>query len=312
MQLPFTLTSSALAIVLISLTSCGAAPEATSSAPASEPMASPAAELENRAADQALSASAPVPAPKPQLIRNAEISLEVRSVEDSLKATKRIILAQQGDLMGLNDSRPIDDSEPYTISAQIRVPQARLEATLAELGKLGTLKSQSISAEDVSTQLVDMGARLRNLRRSEEALLNLMNRSGTISDILKVSQELNKTREAIEQIDAQLTSLKNQVAYSKIQLTMQSEISSQPNRPAVFTQLQEAWNRSTRSMGDFSIGMMQFLIWLMVYSPYWAGIAAVVIWLRRRKKARRDGLPPTPPSPPAATPPAPTPPTPEV
>lgn len=307
--LPVALAGSALTMVLLTLTSCGAAPTATNSAPDAAPMAAPMAEADlaqNNVSAPAPEAAAKVVAPKPQLIRNADISLEVRSVETAVAAAKRIIQAQQGDIMGLTDSRPIDDAAPYTVGIQIRVPQSRLDATLAELGKLGNIQSQSLSAEDVSNQLVDLGARLRNLRRAEEALLALMNRSGSVSDILKVSQELNKTREQIEQLDAQLTSLKNQVAFSKIQLSIQADLASQPNRPAIGTQLQGAWNTATRSVGDFSIGMVQLLIWLMAYSPYWAGIAAIVIWLRRRRKARRATMPPTVPPMPPAPPTSPT------
>jgi Domain of unknown function (DUF4349) len=228
-----------------------------------------------------------MPAVKPQLIRNGALVVEVKSVEDAIKTATRILKAQQGDLMGLQDSRPSDGNTPYVVEMQIRVPQARLDATIEALGKLGTIQSQSITAEDVSTQLVDLSARLRSLRATETRLQELMQRSGSVRDILVVSQELSKVRETIEQLDAQYTNLRNQVAYSKITLTLQSELAAQTPQQDLGTQLQGAWNGSTRALYGLSVGMMKLLITLLVFSPYWGTILFLVIWWQRRRKARK-------------------------
>lgn len=67
---------------------------------------------------------------------------------------------------------------------------------------MGTVENQMITAEDVSDQLVDVQARLRNLRKSEEMVLKIMERSGSVGDVLKAANELSTIRESIERIDA--------------------------------------------------------------------------------------------------------------
>ena len=272
------------------LTSCSSAPE-----PASAPLPE-----SNQAAETGMTASDSSPSAlqaTPQLIKTAEIKIEVKSIDTTIPRVSAIVKAQQGDILGLNDTKPGDD-RPYTVFMQLRVPQSRLETTLAELAKLGVVQSQALQAEDVANQLVDLAARLRNLKRSETVLLGLMERSGSVADVLKVSQELSAVRQSIEQIDAQLTNLKNQVAFSTVRVTLQAEARSLPPEPNLLTQVGETWASSTRSLRDVSVGLLKLLIWLLVYSPYWGAIAAIILYVQHRRKQSRATPSSTPDSPP--------------
>jgi hypothetical protein len=292
---------------VIVLSSCGSAPSPTSgsqSAPAAPQAASESLlsqdNLPDGAASQAQTKKA-TPAPRPQLIKSAAMTLTVKSAEDSMKLVSDVVKQQQGDLLGFQDRRPTDGSTPYSVNMQIRVPQNNLEPTLIALGKLGTVDSQSLQAEDVSNQLVDFQARLKNLKASETVLQGIMQRSGTVADVLKVSQELSEVRQSIEQIDAQLTNLKNQVAYSTVQLTLREAVANTPPQKSLATELQNTWNRSTRSLAGFSVGLLKFIIWLLVYSPYWLliglGIYFFLKWRRSSRVAQRQpNQPPTSPS----------------
>lgn len=272
----------------------GCAPNATmsesvGSAPAPQNMVSQgaAAPADGAPAD-AVSAEAiatsvsSTPAIAPQLVKTADLLITVDSVEQTLVQITAIARQQQGDVLNLNDQTPIDDYSRHIATVQLRVPQVKLDATLDALANLGTVQQQSLAAEDVSTQLVDLDARLRNLRRTEEMLLDIMKRSGDMSDVLKVAQELNNTRSSIEQIDAQFTALKNRVAYSVINLSVQEAIVATPPQTAVNTQLQNTWEGATHSIGKVTVDLLQLGIWLLVYSPYWLAIAFLVYYIRRR------------------------------
>jgi hypothetical protein len=291
-------------LLLFMLTSCGA-PDATSArgggAPESAaPLASPAMEAppagdlansEQRLDQPPSPPNTPVPSQKPQLIRNGEITVQVKSVDDAIKAVNRILRAQQGDLMNFQDARPVESNSPSIVTMQLRVPQSKLDTTLAEVAQLGTVLDQSLSAEDVSTQLVDLNARLRNLRRSEEALLNILERSGSIGDILKVNQELSKVRETIEQLDAQYKNLRAQVSFSRVSVTLQSELAAQSPQQSFGAELQDAWNGSTRALYDFSVALSKLLIFLLVFSPFWGTLLFLILRSEKIRKARRAQQP---------------------
>ena len=257
-------------------TSCASAPNLPEAALKNETTVSQsAASLAGDTATSKTAETAQVPRSRPQLIKKAAMSLIVDSVDKSVNAVSEIINKQQGDLISLQEQQPTKTNARHTASIQLRVPQNLLQPTLDELAKLGTVQSRNISAEDVGDRLVDIQARLTNLRKTEVNLQKIMDRAGSVRDVLSVAQELSQVRQSIEQIDAQLKNLTNQVAYSTITLKLEAAVSSNGTQRALTSQLQESWNKSTNSFGDFTVGLLKLGIWLMVYSPYFLALAAV-------------------------------------
>ncbi len=272
-------------------TSCASAPNLPKAALKNETTAS------QPAADAAISQkaeTAQVPRSRPQLIKKAAISLIVDSVDKSVNAVSQIINKQQGDLISLQEQQPTKTNARHTASIQLRVPQNLIQPTLDELGKLGTVQSRNISAEDVGDRLVDFQARLTNLRKTEANLQKIMDRAGSVRDVLSVAQELSQVRQSIEQIDAQLKNLTNQVAYSTITLKLEATVSSNGTQRALGSQLQESWNKSTNSFGDFTVGLLKLGIWLMVYSPYLLALAAIAYGFNRLRRGHSPRLTRTP------------------
>ncbi|MEM7773239.1 MAG: DUF4349 domain-containing protein [Cyanobacteria bacterium P01_A01_bin.37] len=211
----------------------------------------------------------------PQLVKRAELSLDVETVDETIRQVTAIARGLGGDLLMLQNQTPRDESSPHIASLEIRVPQAQLESALEQLSQLGTVDQQFLTAEDVSSQLVDYEARLRNLRKSEETVLGIMERSGEIGDVLLVAQELRNIRQSIEQIDGELASLRNRVSYSTISLTLKASAPGLPSQTTVITQLGDSWTGATSSVGSFTVSLMQVGIWLLVYSPYWLILAGL-------------------------------------
>ena len=302
-----------LSLVLLGgtlLGSCASQPTSTNeasmdaAAPSSSNYASEmAAPAAGPMADQAGGGSSgeAVPRSLPQLVKRADLILVVESVEDSIAAVGAIAREQQGDILGLQDQNPANIYIRHTAFMQLRVPQAQLDATLQALADMGTVQQQTLSTEDVSNQLVDFEARLRNLRQAEDLLLDIMKRSGDVADVLQVAQELSNIRNSIEQIDAQLNQLRNQVAYSTISLTLEEAIAVVPPQRSMQVQLQETWDGATRSLGKVTVDLLQLGIWLMVYSPYLLLLAGgAVVGYRYMAPRVRPAAPPSEPPTPTA------------
>lgn len=230
----------------------------------------------------------------PRLVKNASLRLELDDVDEAIAAISTMLGQYQGDLLHLSD-QDSDQQGPRHVSLQLRVPQNNLEATLKALRGLGTVVNQSISAEDVSTQLVDLQARIRNLRQSEQALQEIMERSGSIAEVLDVAQELSTVREAIERHAAQLNSLQNRVAYSTISLTL---VSTQPTALAtspVGETLNQTWQTATTSVKTLSVALLRLALWLLAFSPY-IGLLVLAGWVGRHywQRDRRTDEPVSP------------------
>ncbi len=257
------------------------------SAPQSEPapVSTPGGAASKVAADTAKKPAPETPTTAPQLIKKAELSVVVKSIDSSTKSVTDIVKKQRGDILAFQNQKPPDSSVRQTATLQIRVPQEKLETTLDALAKLGSVENRGLTAEDVSDQLVDSEARLRNLRKSEEVVLKIMERSGSVGDVLKASQELSNIRESIERIDAQLKSLRNQVAYSTINLTLEAAVSAQQEpEPSLGLRVQETWGKATHSVGELTLGLFALGIWMLAYSPYFLVIGAGIYGFNRFRK----------------------------
>ncbi len=254
----------------------------------SAPTAASAESSNDLAAESAALTRLEAPASAPQLAKRADVTLRVSSVAEAIDGAIAIARAQQGDILTLEDSTPESSVARRQAFVQIRVPQSQLDTLLKELAELGTVQQRMITAEDVSTQLVDLDARLRNLRKTEELLLGIMERSGDVADVLQVAQEVSTVRASIEQIDAQLKTLRNRVSYSTVSIRLESAIAASTSPLALRDELGNTWQRATLSFRDVSVGLMKLVTWLLVYSPYLAIILLAgfgVYRLRRRTHA---------------------------
>jgi archaellum component FlaC len=274
------------------LVSCGAAPESYSNTEIEADVASPAeagsAPSPGDSAAQLVGDTSP-PQAKPQLIKRASLTLSLEDLDAAVDEIGRILSQQQGDVLELRDEGDAPERGiSRRVEMQLRVPQANLDPTLRSIKALGDVDYQSVTAEDVSNQLVDLQARIRNLRKSEEALLEIMERSGSVADILAVSQELSAVRETIERAEAQLSNIQNQVAFSTITLTLESTVVPLPNTPPVGSALGQTWQASTQSFRAVTVGLLRLSLWLLVYSPYWAILLGGTFWGYRRWQRHRS------------------------
>ena len=219
-------------------------------------------------------------ASRPQLIKKASLNLRVDSIEESIQQVREIVQEQQGDVLSLSDrsrdaatSTGADNNSRLRQEAtlfELRVPQDRFDSAVDKLAAIGELEDRSISTEDVSSQLVDLQARISNSQQSETALKEIMSRSGEIADVLEVSKELSRVRQEIEQMKAAQQNLQTQVRYSTIRVSLESAIAQTPSQPAFTTQLANTWKTATASVGSFTTDLLQLGLWLLVYSPYLA------------------------------------------
>ncbi|WP_035992049.1 DUF4349 domain-containing protein [Leptolyngbya sp. KIOST-1] len=238
-----------------------------------------APDAESAAPDMARGVGIIEPAPNdigqsaPQLVKQASLVLVLTDIDAAVDQVQTILQQAQGDLLSLQDQRS-PEGAAQQVTLTLRVPQAELDDVVKSLRSLGTVQQQSLTAEDVSSQLVDLDARLKNLRQSEAALLQIMERSGEISHVLEVARELSTVRESIERIAAQQQNLRRQVAYSQIFLTLQSPVTPvTPLRPVGET-LANTWDTATQSVKAFTVSGLKLGLWLLAFSPYWALLAA--------------------------------------
>jgi Domain of unknown function (DUF4349) len=153
-------------------------------------------------------------APDLLIIRTGHIELEVDDV-DTAVATARTRIAAVGGYVSASDESAAGD-EP-TAAVTFRIPADRWDEAIAALrGVASEVRHLQVATQAVTNQVVDLGARITNLRTTEAALQAIMAQATKIPDVLEVQSKLTEVRGEIERLTAQKASLKEQAAYGTL------------------------------------------------------------------------------------------------
>jgi hypothetical protein len=174
---------------------------------------------------------------------------------------------------------------------KLRVPIARFDELLAEARGLGELRNERQEAEDVTDKYYDLDARLRNKKKQESRLLELLaDRAAKLEDVVKVENETARVREEIERLEGQLRLLDNLSALATVTLQVQEIKNYAPDESAgLATRVSRAWSGS---LEDLQSTGEEALVALTASAPWLAVLAVLMIvsyvlhrLLRRAKTA---------------------------
>jgi anti-sigma factor RsiW len=197
----------------------------------------------------------------PMIIRTAQLSLITKEFDKARSNLEAILKRHRGYLGELKAGGSTGSGR--TLTATLRVPADQLDATLTEVKTLGRVESESQSGQDVTSQYVDLQARLSNARNTEQRLTDLLrNRTGKLSDVLEVEQALDRVRGEIEQMEAERKNMSNQVSYATLNATIAEDYKAQLQvvPPSTSTRLSNAAVEGYRSMADGVVSLALFLL----------------------------------------------------
>jgi hypothetical protein len=221
-----------------------------------------------------------------KIIRTGTIDLEVTDVPTAL-VTARDGIRAMGGYVGASQTQNVDDRPTAIIT--YRIPAARWEDALDLLRRLNGLTSKVVTeqtqAVEVTGQVVDLQARIKNLRASEAALQQIATGTTKISDVLEVQQQLTNVRGQIEQLSAALADLQDRAGFATLTATFSVpvvavDVATKGWEPAVVV------DEATASLVNVlqaltTAGIWFAIVWLPILLVL-AAIVALVIWVGRR------------------------------
>jgi hypothetical protein len=185
----------------------------------------------------AVVADAAAGAPTLLIVRTGTLELEVASLGSTVVAAGNLVTAAGGYVSGSEESAAADDA---SASVVYRIPAGAWDRTLTGIrGLATTVRHQQVDTEEVTGQVIDLGARIANLRATEAALQAIMARATKIPDVLDVQKQLTATRGEIERLVADKTQLEGRAAYGSLKVTFNLPV------PAAVTTAAKGWDPAT-------------------------------------------------------------------
>ena len=229
-----------------------------------------------------------------RVVKTGEVTLEVDNVGEALGRV-RALATEVGGYVGGSQAGTLDDRATLTL----RIPADRFDDAIARLHELDAdVVAEATREQDVTTQIVDLEARIENLEASEATYRELVARATAVDDILAVQSRLDQVRGEIEQMRAQLEAVEGQADLSTLTVTLVpvgAPIAAQTDEWDPGAQVAAA----VAALLGVGQGLVTGLIWLgVVVLPIALVVGLVALIVIRGGVELRRRVPP------AATPPA--------
>ena len=222
------------------------------------------------------------------IARAAWLVIRVKDVEASRSSLDSILARHHGYPAQLNVTSP--ENGPRGFQASLRIPAPELLSAVGEIKSLGRLKNESQSGEDVTRQHTDVAARLKTARETEERFRAILQqRTGKVTDVLKVERSIARVRGEIESMEAEQKVLEHRVDFASIEIQLSEEYKAQLSSPdSVSTRIYNAFVAGYHNATETLLGFVLFfeeygpslVIWLAVL-----GLPILLVW-RRYKRMR--------------------------
>lgn len=287
----FLLASVALAAALTAgACSAGDSDGADSGLTAAEPAsgrgdpAAEAADTGEKAADPARQAKGAVE-PQPQaVIRTGAVSLEADDVGDARFDVQKIIDRAGGSVVE-QETTTDDDGELDTARIVLRVPVEEFQDTMDALEKVAFLERSDTGEDDVTTEVIDVDARIRAQEKSVRRIEALLAQATTLRDIISIEAELSRRQADLDSLKSRQQWLEDQTDRSTITVHLERADADDEE------ETEEGFLGGLRAGWDsFADGVVVALTAIGFLLPWTIALAVILVpvllWLRTTRRRR--------------------------
>ena len=222
-----------------------------------------------------------------KVIYTSDVSIETEQFEESV-STIRALLDETGGYVSSTSQWGSNSDGSRRGDYTCRVPAEHYRAFLSGLQGAGNVYSLNEYTDDITTQYVDVQARLDSLQNQKERLEELAKEAEDIDTLLSIEDKLGEVQYQLESYTAQMRTFDNQVDYSTVVISLR-EVRKVSEGVTFGSRIRAAFSGSWENFVD---GAQSFVIWLIYALPgliILAVILCIAIPLIRRYRKRRRG-----------------------
>ena len=194
-----------------------------------------------------------------KIIYTADLSIETKDYDQSLQQLNETLDDADGYMESSSEYTDSTDNT-RTLSLTLRVPEEAYSAFLgAAENVLGSVIRKSESADDVTTQYMDIEARLDSLTAQRSRLQELQASADNLTDLLQIESSLSDVQYQIESYQSQLNWYSQQVSYCTVNITL-DEVETLTTGTSFAARLADA---AKNGWSNFTAGAQAVVVFLM-------------------------------------------------
>lgn len=221
-----------------------------------------------------------------KIIKSGTMDMVVDDATQTAEEIESLIQTSEGYVESSSLREHTDGTTSGSIN--IRIPAESFEQTMDDLKNLAVVvERESVSAEDVTEQYIDVASRLENAKAQEARYVEILDVATTVEEILEIESALGNIRGYIESLTGQLQYFDSVTSYSTIYISLSEEpviiVAGKEFRPG--TTVKEA-GLALIAIGQWFI---EFIIWLVIVGGGIGLPLALIVWgmiklIRKRHK----------------------------
>jgi hypothetical protein len=208
-----------------------------------------------------------------KIVKTGEFNVTVKELDGPLEALSRKLETLGGFLSDTNVYR--NPGSPPHARIVLKVPERNFGAAVEHIRTMGEVTFERIWTEDVTEQFYDLEARIGNQRRTEQRMLQILERqTGKLHDVLEVEREISRVRETLERFQGQMKVLSARIELSTITLNVHTKEDYRPRKEATFG---EKVSDMFRSSAGALLKFLTAIVFIVVAIVPWLSVPAALL-----------------------------------
>lgn len=225
-----------------------------------------------------------------KIIYNASVRMESTDFEGARTAVNAAVTAHQGYVEYTDLSGDAKDADRY-LYLTIRVPVVQYSDFLAALGKAGNVLNLNESAQDITTNYIDVEARIAALEAQRDRLNELADSAETTADLLEIESQLSDVQYQLENYTRQMRAMDDQVSYSTVDVVLNEVATLTPSTTTFLERLSAAFTGGWQGFILLVQGIILSIVYLLPLLVLVAAVAVLVVLLRRAWRKKHPAAP---------------------
>jgi len=212
------------------------------------------------------------------IIKTGSLSVEVDKYDEAENKVSEVVKKYSGYIANSNSSQNSSGNKSGTLT--VKVPADKFDALVSDIGKIGKVMNQSIQANDITEEYVDLEARVKTQKELEQRLIKLLDdKAARLSDVIEVEEKLASVRQKIESFEGRMKLLKSQSDLSTLTISIyEPSMISTSSGGGFFYELGQAIKKGLSGFTNILAVSITFLIAIIPLVI----IAVIIFWIVRK------------------------------
>lgn len=230
-----------------------------------------------------------VPINNRKLIKDASLSLSTKDFDKFSLTLEQLTKSLGGYTESSNITTSSYDGHRFG-DIVLRIPSEHLDSFLNSVSGEATVTNKTVNVRDVTTTYTDTKSHITALETEQSTLIGLLDKAQSLSDVLEIQGRLTQVRSELEFMKSQLSSLDEQISYSKVTFSVTEVDREQPVKKEGF--FSEVYSRLRENFYSISDSLRDGAVWFISSMPYFIlilipiVIIIIVVRIIRRKRVR--------------------------